>query len=69
MHSRDVILEIIFHDESFLANVATERSDVEVNGIFVFLQSILRTERFATNCTLLFLVQTTRLTELKQVKA
>jgi hypothetical protein len=62
----DVISEIVFHDESFGANVAAERSDVKVNSIFVFLQGVLGTERFATNCALLFLIQTTSLTKLKK---
>lgn len=36
-----------------------------MNGVLMFLQSVFRAERFATNCTLLFLVQTTGLTELQ----
>ncbi len=36
-----------------------------MNGVLMFLQSVFRAECFATNCTLLFFVQTTGLSELQ----
>ena len=62
----DVVSKVVLHDEAFRAEVAAERPDVEVNGVFVLLQSVFRTERFAANGALLLLVQTTRLTELQK---
>ena len=67
MNRGDVVPQVVLHDEAFRAEVAAERPDVEVDGVFVLLQSVFRTERFATNCALLFLVQTTRLTQLQKV--
>lgn len=68
MNRRDVVSQIILHNESLRTKVATEGSDVEVNGVFVFLESVFRAKRFAANRALLLLVQTTRLTELQKMK-